>query len=205
MKRRIVVGVAAVVLVLIVLSQAFLPGWTGQRIEDRLTEEGGTADVSVSALPALRLLFGGGASIEATGTGLDLQPEDEDPLVFESLDGFDEVDLAFDDFRAGPFTVESFELTRDGSDPYRLDSRATVSGAELIDYAAAQVGLPSGPFLRFLAGQLPTAGQRVPIDLGMELESDDGRVRVVSGGGTVAGIPTGRLAELLTSLILVRI
>ena len=39
----------------------------------------------------------------------------------------------------------------------------------------------------------------------MELTSDDGRVRVVSGGGTVAGVPTGPLAELLTSAIVVQL
>lgn len=204
-KRRLAVGVGAAVLALLVLSQALLPGITGGRIEDRLTEEGGSADVSVSAFPALRLVFGDGDSLEATGSGLDLQPKEDDPLVFESLDGFDQVDLDLDDLRAGPFAVESFELTRDGSGPYHLDSQATVSGAELIDYGAAQAGLPSGPLLRFLAGQLPLAGRKVPIALDMELESEDGRVRVVSGGGTVAGIPTGPLAEVLTSLILVRI
>jgi hypothetical protein len=39
----------------------------------------------------------------------------------------------------------------------------------------------------------------------MELESDGGRVRVVSGGATVAGVPTGPLAELITSMIVVRL
>ncbi len=39
----------------------------------------------------------------------------------------------------------------------------------------------------------------------MELTSADGRLDVVSGGGTVAGIPTGPLAQLITSAIVVRI
>ena len=39
----------------------------------------------------------------------------------------------------------------------------------------------------------------------MELRSDGGRVVVVSGGGTVAGFPTGPLAELITSAIVVRL
>ena len=39
----------------------------------------------------------------------------------------------------------------------------------------------------------------------MQLTSDDGRVLVTSGGGTVGGIPTGPLAELLTAAIVVRL
>ena len=45
----------------------------------------------------------------------------------------------------------------------------------------------------------------VPVKLDMQLDSEDGRVRVVSGGGTVAGVPTGSLAELLTAAIVVRL
>ena len=39
----------------------------------------------------------------------------------------------------------------------------------------------------------------------MELQSDGGRVVVVAGGGTVAGIPTGPLAELITEAIAIRL
>jgi hypothetical protein len=39
----------------------------------------------------------------------------------------------------------------------------------------------------------------------MGLQSDDGRIVVVSGGGTVAGIPTGPLAELITSAIVIQL
>ena len=45
----------------------------------------------------------------------------------------------------------------------------------------------------------------LPIDLDMQLTSDDGRVQVVSGGGNVAGLPTGPLAELLTNAIVVQL
>jgi hypothetical protein len=45
----------------------------------------------------------------------------------------------------------------------------------------------------------------IPIDLRMALRSDGGRAVVVSGGGTVAGIPTGPLAELITAAISVRL
>ena len=39
----------------------------------------------------------------------------------------------------------------------------------------------------------------------MQLTSDDGRVLVTSGDGTVGGLPAGPLAELLTAAIVVRL
>ena len=39
----------------------------------------------------------------------------------------------------------------------------------------------------------------------LEVTSEDGRVRVVSGGGTVAGFETGPLAQLITSAIVVQL
>jgi hypothetical protein len=43
------------------------------------------------------------------------------------------------------------------------------------------------------------------VALNMELRSESGRVVVASGGGTVDGYPTGPLAELITSAIVVRL
>lgn len=48
-------------------------------------------------------------------------------------------------------------------------------------------------------------GSDLDVDLDMRLESDDGRVRVVEGGGEIAGIPTGPLAELIASAVVVEI
>jgi hypothetical protein len=39
----------------------------------------------------------------------------------------------------------------------------------------------------------------------MEMRSDDGRIRVLSGGGTIAGYPTGPLAQFITAAIAVRL
>ena len=45
----------------------------------------------------------------------------------------------------------------------------------------------------------------VPIDFDMQLLNDDGRLRVVSGGGTVGGVPTGPLAELITNAVVIQL
>lgn len=197
-------GVLALVVVLGAVSQLVLPDYMASRIEDRLTEGGGSALVSLDAFPAVRLLVGDGDTIEVRGTELDLDLTDETE-VFESLDGYDEVDVSLDDFRAGPFEVASFELARTGSSPYRLVSSSVTTPEELAGYGAAELGVELGPLLEYFAGQLPGATQRLPIALDMEIESDGGRVVVVSGGGTVAGFPSGPLAQLLTQAIVVRL
>ncbi|MGH2953859.1 MAG: hypothetical protein ACRDK9_07535 [Solirubrobacterales bacterium] len=190
---------AAVVLVALVASQLAIPGLAASEVEDRLTENGGEADASASAFPALRLLFGDGdrLDVEASGLALELGRETE---AFDRLDGFGEVEIAIADFAAGPISVERFELIRDGSAPYRLTSSGEASPAELVELGAESLGLPGGG----LAG-LAFDDQPVPVELDMELASEDGEVEVVSGEGTIAGISTGVLGELITEAIVSRL
>jgi hypothetical protein len=199
----LVVGLA--LLALAAASQLVIPPIAEHRIEDRLTDGGGSANASLAAFPAARLLFGDGKRISISGTGLDLGLEQRTD-VFDKLDGFDQVDVSLADFRAGPFAVASFELDRPApSAPYHLVSESRTTPGDLAEYGASQLGLPGGPLLRFFADRALGDNGSIPIDLDMELRSDDGRVVVVSGGGSVAGYPTGPLAELITSAIAVRL
>ena len=197
--------IAALVLVaLFAVSQLVLPSVVEHRIESRLTDGGGSAHVSVSGFPAVRLLFGDGKRIAITGDGLDLGLEQRTD-VFGKLDGFDQVEVHLRDFRAGPFSVASFDLTRSGSSaPYHLVSHSRTTPGAIASYGAARLGLPGGPLLGFFTQD--TLGNRpIPIALNMDLHSDGGRIVVISGGGTVAGFPTGPLAELITSAISVEL
>lgn len=202
---RIAAVVAAAIALLLLASQLFLPGVGEGAIEDRLTEGGGSADVSLSALPAARLLWGDGDRIEVRGSGLDLAFDREDPDVFDDLDRFGEVDVALTAFRAGPFDIDSFVLRRDGGDAYSLESSSTTTISDLAEYGAEEVGVPGSGFLDFVLDLTQVGGQDLPVVLDMEMVSDDGRIRVVEGGGEVAGVPTGPLAELLTTAIVVRL
>ena len=204
MARRLVI-VALALLVLLGIGQLVVPPIAEHRIEDRLTTAGGSADVSLSAFPAARLLFGDGSRIEVTGTGLDLTSESTSGEVFSNLDGYDNVSVSLDDFRAGPFRLAAFDLTRSGpSAPYHLVTRGNTTPADLAAYGAAQAGLPGGPLLGYLGNQY-LGGDDIPIHLDMELTSDDGRVTVTGGTGSVAGIPTGPLAELVTSFVALKL
>lgn len=197
--------VALALLALAAASQLVIPPIAEHRIENRLTDSGGSANASLAAFPAARLLFGDGKRISISGTGLDLDLEQRTD-VFDKLDGFDRVDVNLTEFHAGPFAVASFALTRPApSAPYHLVSSSRTTPGDLAEYGAGQLGLPGGPLLRFFTEQALGGNRPVPIHVDMELRSDGGRVVVVSGGGTVAGYPTGPLAELITSTIAVRL
>jgi hypothetical protein len=197
---------ALTVLAVMTASQFVIPPLIEHHIEGRLTEGGGSADVSVSAFPAARLLFGDGERISVSGSALDLPLSSPGESVLDKLDGFDRVDVSLTDFRAGPFTVSSFHLTRaSDSAPYELVSSGQTTAGGLAEYGASQLGIPGGPLLGLFANQAVGDDTPIPVRLDLSLTSDQGRVVVVSGGGTVAGYPTGPLAELITSAIAVRL
>jgi len=202
---RVAVIAGVVVVALLVVAQLAVPPFVESRIEDRLTAGGGSAKASVEVLPAARLLIGDGDSIEVTGSGLDLEVNSEEG-VFDRLDGFGRVDIDLTAFRAGPFEIESFTLSRDGSQtPYSLQSSSTTTGTELLQYGADELGVPGSSLIPLITGDEPDANVEVPVELDMQFESDDGRILVTEGGGEIAGYPTGPLAELITSAIVVQL
>jgi hypothetical protein len=200
---RWAIAATAVVVVALVTSQLLVPEIAERDVEDRLTEGGGEASVSLSAFPALRLLFDDGSRFEARGTGLDLDLNQRVD-VLDRLDGFSEVDVLIDDLVAGPLDVSRFQLTRDGSAPYHLVSSAQASPAALVDLGAEVLGLPGGDLFGGLAGQA-LGDAPLPIELDMNLVSSEDGIDVTSGGSTVAGVPTGALGELITAAIVARL
>jgi hypothetical protein len=199
----IVAGVAVFVLV---GSQILIPSLGERRVENRLTEGGGSAEVTLGAFPAARLLFADGERFEVEARDLDLDL-DEEIRVFDRLDGFTVVEVSIEDSIAGPFELDSFQLRRDGDGPYRLVSSGVTTPAGLAEAGLESVELPGESLADLLFDELlgEADDAPVPVELDLELSSDDGRVRVVSGGGTVAGFETGPLAELITSAVVVQL
>lgn len=197
--------VAGAVVFLLVSSQLLVPAIGERRVADRLTENGGTADVTIGAIPALRLLWGNGERFQVSARDLDLDLKRPEP-VLDRLDGFSIVDIAIDSSKAGPLSIDNFRLTRDGDAPYHLVSSGQTSLKDLVDYGIQGVQLPGTGILdELFGGLLGPSDSQLPVDLDMKLTDDGGRVHVVSGGGTIDGIPTGPLAELITSAIVVRL
>jgi hypothetical protein len=205
MAVRIAIAVAAVLVSLLVVAQLLLPGRAADDIEERLTEGGGTAEVSIEAVPAARLVFGDGDRIEVRGSDLELDVT-EDIEVLDRLDGFDEVDVGLQRMIAGPLDVEEFSLARDGGEVYALRTRATTTGTELLEFGTDSFAPLAGPIVGALSDDAPAAARRtVPVELDMELASDDGGIEILSGGGSIAGFDAGPLAEILTVAVVSRL
>lgn len=198
--------VAGTIVFLLVASQILVPKFGERAIEKRLTENGGTADVTLGSVPAFRLLFGDGERFEvhASDINLDLDPNEQ---VLEQLDGFRTVDITMDNSKAGPIELDSFALQRDGSGPYELTAKGGTSASDLLDAGVSGIDMPAAGGLASMAMDLLGIDTDfvIPIDFDMKLVSEGGRLRVVSGGGTIGGVPTGSLAEMITNAIVVKL
>lgn len=197
----------AILLVLLVGSQLALPPIASSRIEQRLTKNGGTAHVKLHAFPALRLLFHEGDEIDISGRDLRVELGTGKEKVFQNLDGFGAAHVHLTNVAAGPFLSRSFSLDRDhGSDTYSLSLLASFTPSALASYLGSSFGGGLGGLLGGLAAGLAPGGtQPVPVDVRARLQSDGGNPRVVSGAGSVAGVPLGPLVEAVAAAVIARI
>ena len=205
--RLLAATIAAGVVLVGVATHFLLPPYLEGRVEERLEEHGGRAQVELRAVPALRLLAGHGDRIEVTGSGLEYDLDDPDSDAFERLDRFDEVEIDLREVTAGPFETERFTLTRGAGKGgrYRIGVLARASPQDLAVAAGEEFGEIGRLIGEIAGGAIPFSAATLPIRLEGELEARDGRVEMVSGGGQVAGLPAGPLAQVVTNALLSRL
>ncbi|HEY7632359.1 MAG TPA: hypothetical protein VH817_16760 [Thermoleophilaceae bacterium] len=198
--------VVAVVILILVVSQLVLPPLAARQIENRLTKDGGTAHASVHAFPALRLLFKSGDSINVTGNGLNVPLGTGQQKVLDHLDKFGSVHIHLTNVTSGPFETQRFNLDRDhGSSTYELGVRASFTPSALASYLGSAVGGGLGGLFGGLAGGFVGGTQPVPVRVTAQLESNNGNPRVVSGAGTVGGVPMGPVLEAVVAAVVARL
>jgi hypothetical protein len=200
--RRFAIGLAVGVVALLVLSQLLLPPFLEERVAGRLTEDGGSADVSLRAFPAVRLLWGDGERFQVRARDLTFVPG-RGEQVFNRLDGFEEVRVEVNGLEVEGVDASRFTLTRLRSgDPYRLSMRGQVSGREALELIGSKAGGPLGGIAGGLAGSaLPGTGTELPLTVDADLTSRDGRAVVARTDATVAGLPAGPIAELVVGAV----
>ena len=201
---RWVLAAFAVLVIAAVGTQLVIPRTAENQTEDRLTQEGGTAEVTIEAVPAIRLLFNDGDRIAVRAEEVQIPIDDIQGKSFKELDGFNEVDVRLSLSKVGPFFAEEVTIVRgEGDELYTFTFRGSTSASEIGDFALA--GLP--PLLRSaltaLAGR--AGSQELPIRLDVNLRSEQGRARVVGGTGTVAGLPLGGFALGIAGAIISRV
>ena len=201
--RRFAIRLAIVVAILLIASQFVIPPLAEHRVAGRLTDHGGTAHVTIRAIPALKLLFGRGGKlgVDAHGLNVDLGPGSQD--VFSRLDDFSDVSVAIDKSRAGPFSISRFRLERLHAHVYALTIRGDATAGDVANYAGARLG---GQFGQALAGLAASAlggfDRPVPFDARLLIDTSTGTPRARNVVGDVAGFPAGPLAEVVANALL---
>lgn len=202
--RAPLIRLGALLVLLAVVSQLLLPSYLGHRIESRLTSHGGSANVDLSAFPAVRLPFGEGDSLHVRAHGLSLDlPRAAREDVFGRLNGFGDVTVAIADSRAGPFTVRSFWMKRRPDQRFDLILSADATAGDVARYAGAQLGGGFGQALAGLAAGAFSAFDRpIPVDARMVIDATTSPPTAVAVQGAVAGLPAGPLAQVVANTLL---
>jgi hypothetical protein len=143
----------AVVLVL-VLAQLLLPRIAASVVSSRVGRYGKVESVSVSAWPAVKLLWGSMDSVRVRAKSLALSPEQAAKLVWEAH-GTASVDASAESVRVGSLRLTDATLTKRGA---ALTAHGSASEADV------QAALPSGFQLQLL-------------------RSEGGEVEVLASGG----------------------
>ena len=198
--------VLAAIVAVAAAAQLGIPRIAERRVRERLTIGGGSAEVSIAAVPATRLLRNSGDRLIVRGNGLEIGlTGGTERSGLSALDGFDEVDVELVDFRAGPFTIAAFVLERSAGQTYAMATRGSASGAELARMGGELLrGLPGAGVVGAVAGGMPGAplGRlEVSIEVQLELISEAGGLRVGAGSGSIGGYPAGPAATAIAAAV----
>ena len=191
--RRFWYRLAGAVVPVLVIAQLALPSFLGDRVESRLTEDGGRADVSLGAIPALRLLVGDGDTLNVRASGIRLDT-DRRERPFDALDKFGDVTVFIERSRAGAFKIQSFFLDRTGDERYRVLGSFTTNPAAI----AGEVG---GQFGALVAG-VTFGTDEIPAQLRATVDTSGDEPRTLDATASVAGLPAGPLALAFLDAVL---
>jgi hypothetical protein len=186
------------------ITQGVIPGQAEKKVRDRLTRNGGTADVTIRAIPAIRLLFDDGDELDVQAHGIAIPAGDLRGGSFKELDGFDEMRFEMVRSEVGPFTADRVVLARgEGEKNYDFTFRGSTSAGQLANFALGTLPPVLRSLIETLSGR--PAEAEIPIRLTAELKSEGGRAELVRGTGTVAGLPLGGIALPIAGAIISRL
>lgn len=216
---RIALGVLAVVVLVLVLAQLFLPGIAASRIRGRVERYGTVRSVSVTAWPAVELLWGKADSVDVRAGSLSMSPAQTVKLLGEAR-GVKRMSLTAESVKEGPLLLHeaSFQKHGDALLGEARTSRADVGKAlgEGIEVrlqsshdGQVQVSASGGLFgVRASVDAVAQAqeGKLVVHPLGFLLEGlkltliDNPRVYVEGVGASAVAGPSGEVAGYRLSI-----
>jgi len=165
------------------LTQLLLPRIAVSRITSRVGRYGGVQSVSVSAWPALELLWGHADSVRVRANSLTLSPAQMSSLLWEAR-GASSMDVSAESVKLGALRLSDASLHKRGS---ALTARALASEADV------KAALPSGFGVRLLRSE----GGEVEVQATGGLFGLDASVNAVAraSDGKLVAHPLGFLLE----------
>ncbi len=187
MRRLFAIAVAAVVLLVLVLSQVLLPGIAADQLRDRLAKNGKVESVSVSAFPALELLWHDADKVVVrmasyrSGTG-------KLSSLLDEAGGVGTLDATATVLTAGLLTVHNATLAKRGN---QLTASASVAEADLrraVPFLQSVTPVASGNGQLTLQGTGSIGGFSGSIDA--TVEAQNGKLVLIPQIPLVGGLLT---------------
>jgi LmeA-like phospholipid-binding len=141
MAGRIAAGLAGAIALVLVLAQLFLPGIAASRISTRVGKYGTVAGVSVSAWPAIELLWGHADSVTVRAGRLTISPKQSARLLWEAR-GVATLNLTAPAVQEGRLRLRNVSLRK---------RRSLLTAEAEMTQADVRAALPPGLFVRLLS------------------------------------------------------
>lgn len=185
--RPVLIGGAAVLVLLLAASQFVLPLLAERRLADELERYGPRPEVEVSAFPAFKLLFGRADRVEVHADMARVQPGSLVDELSARAD-VDDVEVSIGELQVGALQLADVRITKDGDDA-RAAATVTLQGLQLAlrDLANIRV-LPSDDGI-LIGGEVTVFGRTI---------GGRARVRALDGRLVVGveGLPLGTVTLL---------
>jgi LmeA-like phospholipid-binding len=180
---RLALGLALGVILLLVIAQLVLPRIAVSRIKSRVGRYGTVESASVSAWPAVKLLWGSVDSVRVKAKSLTLSPEQAASLLWEARDTAS-MDVSAEQVQVGQLRVSDATLRKHGS---ALSAQAMTTEADV------KAALPSGFGVRLVRSE----GGEVEVQATGGLFGVNATVDAVAGAsdGKLVAHPLGFLIE----------
>jgi LmeA-like phospholipid-binding len=179
----LVVSLVGGLVLVLVLAQVFLPRIAVNRITSRVGRYGTVESASVTAWPAVELLWGHVDSVRVRAKSLALSPAQAAKLLWEAR-GTASMDMSAESVQVGTLRLSDASLHKRGS---------TLTAQALMSEADVKAALPAGFDVRLLRSE----GGKVEVQATGGLFGVDASVDAVAGAsdGKLVAHPLGFLVE----------
>ena len=182
---RIVLGTAGGIVAVLALAQLLLPGLAAQRVRSQLGRYGTVRSASVSAFPAIELLWGSAQSATLSAGALSMGVSQASELLWKAR-GVQRIDLHAESMRVGPLTMHHVSSEKRGEELYtsgsitEADLRAALPGSTAVQPLGST---PEGVEMR-VSGSLFGVGASVDV----LLSASEGKLVAQPRGIPFAGL-----------------